>query len=687
MKKALVLSLVLLLGVAIGGMAKTNFFDNLYIEGDVTVEGTVTFGDLDVVGDLGLTGNADFNGATMLFDGSTSVRNVSASFTSNEAPAIRLGSDAYTYMTVAVTSGTGNVAITQSGSNTSLTWTASGGFDLQGAIELDAITGVGNLDVNGTTAIIDGSTSVRGISAGFTSLEAPAIRFGSDAYTYMTVAVTADTGDVAITQSGSNTAMSWTAAGGFDFIGAIELDGTTIVGDLNANGALMVLDGSTSVRGISAAFTSLEAPAIRFGSDAYTYMTVAVTADTGDVAITQSGSNTAMSWTASGGFDFVGAIELDGTTIVGDLDANGALMVLDGSTSVRNVSAGFTSNEAPAIRFGPDIYTYMTIAVTGGTGDVAITQSGSNTAMSWTAAGGFDFVGSIELDATTVTSITDGTASLSSGDLTGLTSIEMIGDLTMIGDLLQTGSFLITGNTTQTGSITLLGSGGDITIGDDADIIGDLDVGGTANLDVVDIDDAVNIAATVTHIGDYLQTGSFLITGDITQTGSTTITVNIDVDGTTNLDVTDIDDTLNVQGVTTFQANQLVANATNAGGIFVSQYALTYVQSASTTICTLPANVDVIDVVIVVQTAFNDSGTDLFDLGWSGTLEGYAQNLPVQTASVVRTGDSGMLYANLGDVGGSTRDLLGIYTGQNSDSSAGALSIYVYWTLGVPGVP
>ena len=61
MKKLLVLSLVLLLGMTC--MAKTNFFDNLYIEGDVTVEGTVTFADLDVVGDF------DVNGALVSLDG------------------------------------------------------------------------------------------------------------------------------------------------------------------------------------------------------------------------------------------------------------------------------------------------------------------------------------------------------------------------------------------------------------------------------------------------------------------------------------------------------------------------------------------------------------------------------------------------------------------------------------------
>jgi hypothetical protein len=81
--------------------------------------------------------------------------------------------------------------------------------------------------------------------------------------------------------------------------------------------------------------------------------------------------------------------------------------------------------------------------------------------------------------------------------------------------------------------------------GTSLDISGDIDVDGTTNLDVVDIDGAVDMASTLAVAG--VLTGASLdISGDI------------DVDGTTNLDVVDIDgavdmaSTLQVTGAANF---------------------------------------------------------------------------------------------------------------------------------------
>ena len=218
MKKQLaVLSILFLLvvGLGMGGLAKTNYFDDLYIGGDVTVVGTVTFAGIDIVGDLGLTGNAAFDGATMLFDGSTSVRNVSAGFTSLESPANRFGLNATEYMQIATTITTGITAITHTGSAPAVTWTA------------DSLSFVGNFDSNGTTAALDGSTSVRLLSAGFVSSEAPDIRFGFSNAIYTKLAVADTTGNLTITHVGGSTdPVTWTAAGGFSLVGDVAVTGS-----------------------------------------------------------------------------------------------------------------------------------------------------------------------------------------------------------------------------------------------------------------------------------------------------------------------------------------------------------------------------------------------------------------------------------------------------------------------------
>ena len=109
----------------------------------------------------------------------------------------------------------------------------------------------------------------------------------------------------------------------------------------------------------------------------------------------------------------------------------------------------------------------------------------------------------------------------------------------------------------------------DVIIGGDIDLEGAIDVNGTANLDVVDIDGAVDMASTLTVAGvvDITDTtDSSDATGDTgalrTEGGASIakklyVGTDLDVDGTANLDVVDIDgavdmaSTLAVAGVLT----------------------------------------------------------------------------------------------------------------------------------------
>jgi hypothetical protein len=114
-------------------------------------------------------------------------------------------------------------------------------------------------------------------------------------------------------------------------------------------------------------------------------------------------------------------------------------------------------------------------------------------------------------------------------------------DLKVQDDLTVTDDASIGGDATITGTLGVTG----VFTGTSLDISGDIDVDGTTNLDVVDIDGAVDMASTLAVAG--VLTGASLdISGDI------------DVDGTTNLDVVDIDgavdmaSTLQVTGAANF---------------------------------------------------------------------------------------------------------------------------------------
>ena len=78
-----------------------------------------------------------------------------------------------------------------------------------------------------------------------------------------------------------------------------------------------------------------------------------------------------------------------------------------------------------------------------------------------------------------------------------------------------------------------------VLTGASLDISGDIDIDGTSNLDVVDIDGAVDMASTLAVAG--VLTGASLdISGDI------------DIDGTSNLDIVDVDGAVNFAADVTY---------------------------------------------------------------------------------------------------------------------------------------
>ena len=121
-----------------------------------------------------------------------------------------------------------------------------------------------------------------------------------------------------------------------------------------------------------------------------------------------------------------------------------------------------------------------------------------------------------------------GTSSLEFKDLF-LDGTAHIDTLDVDANATVAGTLGVTGNTTVGGTLGVTG----VLTGTSLDISGDVDIDGTTNLDVVDIDGAVDMASTLT------------VTGVLTGT-SLDISGDVDVDGTTNLDIVDIDGAVNM---------------------------------------------------------------------------------------------------------------------------------------------
>lgn len=107
-----------------------------------------------------------------------------------------------------------------------------------------------------------------------------------------------------------------------------------------------------------------------------------------------------------------------------------------------------------------------------------------------------------------------------------------------------------------------------------------------------------------------------------------------------------------------------------AQGVFVKKATLNYTDTAAKNLFTLPKNAMVLFFLVDVDTGFNDSGTDLLDLGKTGTATYFADDINVATAGQVM-----VQQTNLGDIGSAVIQVTGTYAGQNSNATAGQATV------------
>jgi len=330
--------------------------------------------------------------------------------------------------------------------------------------------------------------------------------------------------------------------GDVEVVGTVTFADLDIVGDLNVNGEEIVLDGSTFVHSISAGYVGTQCDDIRFGLDADDYIMFVTSDGSANLDISHPGNTGALVTWLAGGWTLTGNFATDSTTAL-----------LDGSTSVRGVSAGFVSLESSDndIRFGYNATDYMKFAVTQTSSNVAITHTGT-AAVTWVAntmtfTTGFEIIGSSTLDDVSMT-----------GGLTvaHTTPPDIILDNTTAGSTADSGKFYWRGNS----------GAGNTEI--DMSIFLDVTSDAVYKLSFLD-DGATPELASLNQDGDFQIDGDFEVTGDkitfgtngatIENTGAGVLTItetsvnfseNIAVEGTANLDDTDIDGTLDVEGTT-----------------------------------------------------------------------------------------------------------------------------------------
>jgi len=239
----------------------------------------------------------------------------------------------------------------------------------------------------------------------------------------------------------------------------------------------------------------------------------------------------------------------------------------------------------------------------------------------------------------------NGTSNLDVVDIDG--AVDMASTLTVAGvvDITDT-----TDSSDATGDTGALRTEGGASIAKKLYVGTDLDVDGTANLDVVDVDGAVDMASTLTVAGvvDITDTtDSSDATGDTgalrTEGGASIakklyVGTDLDVDGTANLDNTDIDGTLNTSGVVTSQTSAnisqvAISSSSNATAWDAAAAANAYYVTSENTTISAPSNA-VEGAIISVEIA---QGGTARTVAWNTVFEFAASTAPTVTATASKT--------------------------------------------------
>ena len=117
----------------------------------------------------------------------------------------------------------------------------------------------------------------------------------------------------------------------------------------------------------------------------------------------------------------------------------------------------------------------------------------------------------------------------------------------------------------------------------------------------------------------------------------------------------------------------------NTGQVLMSQsfsFDYTVEATATDTSVVIPANSQIVRVDVNVETAFNDSGTDILEVGSSADTDLYVNDVSIAAVGKIALGTAA-LCANWKDIGTSDIRIGYIYNGANNDASASAATVTI----------
>lgn len=129
--------------------------------------------------------------------------------------------------------------------------------------------------------------------------------------------------------------------------------------------------------------------------------------------------------------------------------------------------------------------------------------------------------------------------------------------------------------------------------------------------------------------------------------------------------------------------NTGIGQAEAFGNALVTQSALiTFANTTAKNLFVIPANSQIIDFYVDVLTAFNSTGTDLLDIGVSGTAQLFADDLVVSAAGRLLGSSKSTKLLNYDDTGATQITVQGLYKQSVADASTGNARVTIVYCPG-----
>jgi len=198
---------------------------------------------------------------------------------------------------------------------------------------------------------------------------------------------------------------------------------------------------------------------------------------------------------------------------------------------------------------------------------------------------------------------------------------------------------------------------------------------GVTNLDSLTLSDDLIVSGNTTLTGTTTQTGGITVAGALTANGDATL-------GNATTDTVTLGG--NVSATGSIRPTSVVAadSTANTGVLFCLRQIVSYTDTSSTVLGTIPAGADIVDYSAVVLTTFDDGSADYLHVTTTAGPGTIFNEIDISSAGITRAGASASCpTAILTDVGATAKTVYANFRGEDGDATQGSVAVTIIYQV------